>query len=624
MSLRNRVVMAPMVTMLASDTGAVTQRMLDYYEQRARGGVGLIIVEATYVHHSGRAFPCQLGIDREGTVPGHYDLVEAIHRHGAKAAIQIHHAGANIAPLFIEDTPVAPSPVPPVAYDVVPRELTVAEIEGLADAFARAAERARRVGYDAVELHGAHGFLIHQFLSPVSNKRTDLYGGSFENRLRFPLMVISRVREAVGPRYPLMVRISAEGGYDLEEGVAIARAFQDAGVDCIDVSIGGTAPVSLVPPNTSPMAIPEGYMVPHAAAIKHNVTVPTITVGEIRHPSFAEEVLSEGRADLVALARPFYADPEWPRKAQEGREDEIRNCISCDYCRLSLRRNRPARCFVNPVLGRERDLADPRPVHIPKRVVVVGGGPAGMQAALAAAQRGHRVTLYEREPRLGGRLWPFAAPPSKQKGHWLRQYLETGLAKAGVQVHTSQAFTPDMLDGEDAVIIATGSRASHAVPAGVVLAADLLQGKATPELQGKEAVVLGGDQVACETAEFLTSKGCQVTIVTSLAREELAEDVVASYRSALLGRLEGAGVGFVTRHEVRRAEAGKVVTDGPDGKPRTIEADLVVISEVAGGAQTLADELSGKVKEVYAVGDCVQPGSIPDALYSGLALGIRI
>ena len=501
-TLNNRVVMAPMVTLLGSDTGAVTQRMLDYYAERARGDVGLIIVEATYIHPSGKAFPCQLGIDREGTLPGHFELVETIHRYGARAAIQVHHAGAHIAPMYCEATPVAPSPVSPPGSDTVPQELTVAEIEELADAFARSAERAKRAGYDAVELHGAHGFLIHHFLSPASNRRTDRYGGNLENRLRFPLLVVSRVREAVGSRYPLLVRMSAEGGYGLEEATEIARAFEQAGIDCIDVSIGGTAPTTLVLPHTSPMAIPEGYLVPHAATIKRALSIPTIAVGEIRHPLFAEQVLARGEADLIALARQFLADPEWPYKADEGLDEEIRLCISCDYCRLALRHNRPIRCLVNPAVGRERELAQPKPAEPSKRAIVVGGGPAGAEAARIAALRGHNVTLYEREREMGGQLWLAAAPPHKGKIHWFREHLEKAVRKAGVKILTSQAFDPSMLDrpGADVLILATGARpirldAPGADGGNVVYADDLLSGKT--QTAGERVAVLGGRQVGC-------------------------------------------------------------------------------------------------------------------------------
>src|SRR5574341_197883 len=257
---RNRLVMAPMVVQRGAENGAVTQRTVDHYARRAAGGAGLVIVEASYVAPEGRAFGCQLGIDRDGLVPGHVELVEAVHRCGAKVAVQIHHGGSRAHPALTGGVLLAPSPVPADGSSVVPRELTPAEIEALAASYARAAERARHAGYDAVEIHGAHGYLIHEFLSPASNRRSDAYGGSLENRLRFAELVIRRVREAVGGRFPILFRLSAEGGY--------------------------------------------------GASIKARVSVPVIVVGEIRHPAFAEEVLARSRADFIALGRPLMADPD--------------------------------------------------------------------------------------------------------------------------------------------------------------------------------------------------------------------------------------------------------------------------------------------------------------------------
>ncbi|MEK7373263.1 MAG: NADH:flavin oxidoreductase, partial [candidate division NC10 bacterium] len=315
MQLRNRVVMAPMVVQLGSESGAVTQRTVDYYVRRAAGGAGLVIVEASYIAPEAKAYACQLGIDRDGLLPGHFELVEAIHRHGAKVAIQIHHGGGRADPALTGGVLVAPSPVAQDAHAVVPREATPQEIETLAESYARAAGRAQRAGYDAVEIHGAHGYLIHEFLSPASNRRSDAYGGSPENRRRFAGLVIRRVREAVGARFPVLFRMSAEGGYGIEAAVEIAQALEAWGVDAIHVSVGGTAPITLVPPDTSPMARPEGWLTGYAATIKKRVSVPIIVVGEIRHPVFAEEVLAQGKADFIALGRQLLADPDWPAKA---------------------------------------------------------------------------------------------------------------------------------------------------------------------------------------------------------------------------------------------------------------------------------------------------------------------
>ena len=629
LELRNRVVMAPMLVQLGSETGAVTQRTVEYYARRAAGGAGLVIVEATYIAPGGRAYVCQLGIDRDGLLPGHFELVEAVHRHGAKVALQIHHGGARADPALTGGVLLAPSPVAQDGGPVVPREATSGEIEALADSYGQAAERAQRAGYDAVEIHGAHGYLIHEFLSPASNHRSDAYGGSRENRLRFAGLVIRRVRDAVGARFPVLFRMSAEGGYGIEEAVEIARAVEAWGVDAIHVSIGGTAPITLLPPDTSPMARPEGWLTGHAATIKRRVSVPVIAVGEIRHPRFAEEVLAQGQADFIALGRQFLADPDWPAKAAAGRDDEIRPCISCDYCRLALLQTRPIRCLVNPETGREREFSAVRPAAAPKRVIVVGGGPGGLEAARAAALRGHRVRLYERNPELGGQLRLAALPPHKGKIEWLTRCLVTQAQKAGVELSTSTVFRPEALaDGEaDAVVVATGARPlEERVPgarAGQVLSAwEVLEH--CPPTRDLAVVVLGGRQMGCETAEFLAERGNRVTLVSRSRTEELAGDVVASYRGPLLARLRRLGVVLRTSCDIREVKDSQAILVEESGREETVGADLVILARGSLPEPAWLEPLRNRVPEVYAVGDCVEPRAIAEALYEGAWAGSRV
>jgi len=629
MQLRNRVVMAPMVVQLASESGAVTQRTIDYYVRRAAGGAGLVIVEASYIAPEAKAFACQLGIDRDGLVPGHFELVEAIHRHGAKVAIQIHHGGGRADPALTGGVLVAPSPVAQDAHAVVPREATPQEIETLAESYARAAGRAQRAGYDAVEIHGAHGYLIHEFLSPASNRRSDAYGGSPENRRRFAGLVIRRVREAVGARFPVLFRMSAEGGYGIEAAVEIAQALEAWGVDAIHVSVGGTAPITLVPPDTSPMARPEGWLTGYAATLKKRVSVPIIVVGEIRHPVFAEEVLAQGKADFIALGRQLLADPDWPAKAEAGRDDEIRLCISCDHCRLALLLTRPIRCLVNPEVGREREFSAFGPAAAPKRVIVVGGGPAGLEAARAAAARGHHVTLSERSAELGGQLHLAALPPHKEKIEWLRRCLVTQARKAGVELSPSTIFRPEGLaEGEaDAVVVATGARPVEeqvrGARAGQVFSAwEVLEGH--PPARDLAVVVLGGRQMGCETAEFLAERGNRVTLVSRSRTEELAGDVVASYRGPLLARLRRLGVALRTRCDVREVRDGQAIVVEAGGREEAVDADLVILARGSMPEPTWLELLRTKVPEVYVVGDCVEPRMIADALYEGAWAGSQI
>lgn len=629
MELRNRVVMAPMVVQLASESGAVTERTVDYYARRAQGGAGLIIVEASYVAPEGKAFACQLGIDRDALVPGHFELAEAIHRNGAKVALQIHHGGARANPALTGGVLVAPSAIAEDGISALPRALTEQEIEQLAERYARAALRAQRAGYDAVEIHGAHGYLIHGFLSPASNQRADAYGGSAQNRLRFAGLVVRRVRAAVGARFPLLFRMSAEGGYGIDEAVEIARALDSWRVDAIHVSVGGTAPIALVPPDTSPMARPEGWLTAYANAIKKQVSVPVIVVGEIRHPGFAAEVLAQGKADYIALARPFLADPDWPAKAQAGRDDEIRHCISCDYCRLALLYTRPIRCLVNPEVGREREFSAVLPASAAKRVIVAGGGPGGLEAARTAALRGHRVVLYERSAELGGQLPLAVLPPQKEKIEWLRQCLVTQARKAGVELRTSTVFRPEALKpGEaDAVVMATGARPRLEQFPGaradqVVTAWDILQG--CPPAKGLAIVVLGGRQMGCETAEFLAERGNRVTLVSRSPARDLAIDVVASYRAPLLARLRRLGVTLHTDCDMREIRNAQAIVVQAGGTEAFVDADLLVLARGSVSEPTALALLRNVVPEVYAVGDCVEPRAIAEAIYEGALAGSRI
>jgi len=625
MELKNRVVMPPMVTRYAADDGFVTERTRDYYEARARGGAGLIIVEATYVHRQGWAFPNQLGISDDKFIPGMRELVDVVHKHGAKIGIQIHHGGREAKSAVNGLQPVAPSPLPGMAGET-PREMMVEEIAETVAYFADAAVRARTAGFDGVELHGAHGYLIDQFLSPNSNKRKDEYGGSVRNRACFLLEIIADVKEAVGDDYPVWCRMDGKEygveGITLEDAQKTARLVQEAGLAAIHVSAWGPeSPVNRTTPTFTPVVIED-----LAEGIKKVVSIPVIAVGRIT-PEDAERLLEEGKADLIAIGKAMLADAEWANKVASGKTDDITPCIICNGCRDDLRNPKLVgiRCSANATLGREKE-SDIVPAAKPKKILVVGGGPAGMEAARVAAMRGHQVTLWEKESRLGGQLVQAAIPPHKDRIAPLTKYLETQLQKLGVRIQLGKEATATAVAEfkPDAVVVATGIRPF--VPdipgldkAQVVQAGDVLEEKVKV---GNKVAIIGGELVGCETAEFLVDQGKQVTVMRR--GSEMATSVGPSNRAFFLSRLLDKGVTLLREVRYDGISAEGVIITTRDGEERTIEADTVVLAAGSVPDTALYDAIKDKVSEAYHIGDCVEPRTIRDAISEGFRTGQKI
>lgn len=626
MELRNRVVMPPMVTQYGSENGYVTERTKDYLEARARGGAALVIVEATYVHSQGQSFANQLGISDDRFIPGMKDLVESIHRHGAKAAIQLHHGGRTANSKLTLMQPVAPSPLPSPGGEV-PKELSVDEIREVSVSFAEAALRAKRANFDGVEIHGAHGYLIAQFLSCSTNKRQDAYGGDLRNRTRFFIEVIKAVRVAVGEGYPVWCRINGreygvEEGTTPEEAQKIARMAQNAGADAIHVSaFGPTSPTNFT---TSPFrpAIIEDL----AESIKKVVTVPVIAVGRIT-PEAGERILEQGKADLIAIGKGLLADPELPNKVDAGRLEDITPCIVCMGCRDDLLSATVLgiRCEVNATLGREGEYKIALAKR-PKKILVVGGGPAGMESARVATLRGHQVTLYEKEPRLGGQLIQATIPPHKDRLEPLSRYLETQVRKLGVKIVLGKEATAALVKRlkPEVVILATGvtpftPEISGLNKAQAVQARDILDGKVEA---GDRVVVIGGELVGCETAEFLADKGKRVTVTRR--GPEMALGVAAGVRAFLLDRLLAKGVTLLTGVRYNEVTPQGLVLTTTEGETKTIEADTIVLAAGAIPDKKLLEELKGKVPEIYAIGDCVEPRTIRDAIADGFRIAWEI
>jgi 2,4-dienoyl-CoA reductase-like NADH-dependent reductase (Old Yellow Enzyme family)/thioredoxin reductase len=622
--LRNRTVMAPMGSNLASETGGVTDELIAHYARRARGGVGLVIVENTAVAYPlGRNGATHLRLDGDAFIPGLRRLVEAVQREGAAVAVQLNHAGAWTSPARTGGLqPVAPSDVPIQPGAAVPRPLSVAEIETLVGDFARAAQRARKAGFDGIEIHGAHGYLISEFISPYTNRREDAYGGSMENRLRFPLQVIRAVREAVGPCFPLWMRMNGDdflpGGNDQAACQEIARRLAAAGLDALHVSSG--MPPSH-PRQVEPMRFEQGWKLYLAAGIRELVDVPVIAPGVIREPEVAQAALAAGRVDFVALGRTLLADPDWAGKAAQGAPGRIRRCISCNVCSQARGPDAiPLRCSLNPLLGREVSLGAPVRAERPRRVLVVGGGPAGVEAARVAALRGHAVTLCEREGALGGQVRLGHRPPGKGKLLWPLEDWPRALQEAGVEVRTGFAVTPEWVaaEGPDAVIVATGARPWVPPIPGVdgpqvTTAWEVLQGEDVPE--GRRVVVVGGGSVGCETAEYLAEHGNRVLVLEMLP--EIALDVEPTTRMDLLAQMEERGIDWRTEARVARMEPGRVLLAGGREEP----ADRVVMATGSEPAREFAESLADGDWEVYEAGDCRAPRRIVDAVYEGHLTG---
>ena len=600
MQLRNRFVQAPIFTQFASTFGEVDDKLIEYHRARARGGVGLIITENTSIDWEvGRTAGHPMRIDHDRFIGGLSNLVDAVHGEGAKIAVQLHHTGRQNSQSNTErnEPPLAPTAGITSAFGTPPRAIEEHEIPGLIDQYVQGARRAVAAGFDAVELHGAHGYLLGQFLSPFTNKRTDGWGGSLENRARFALEVVRGIRAQVGPDYPVMYRLSVmepyEGGLSQEDGLAFCEMLEPY-VDALDVSAGNYDTAMTLLPMTAP-----GSLVNYAKAVKQRVSIPVIGVGRLTwlFDDMAAAVAA-GEFDFVALGRSGLADPDTVAKTRRGEAQSVRRCLAVNECISRWMFNgKGTQCVINPALGQERRAEHARrPAASKQRVLVIGGGPSGCEAAMLAAQRGHQVSLVEREARLGGQLhaWAAASPFRMEVSNMITFY-ESELERAGVQVQLQTDAQDLDLSAWDSVLLATGTQSVDPGP-------DVVQMMANGQLPAADEVsVYGETEVALFAALWLAESGKKVTLLSPAA--DVGVDTNDMQRGHLLGLLQNLVATVVTQAAV------------------PVAGDVFMAT--ARAASTLH---AGRVDDytVHSVGTRAQGGRMYEATQSGYWTAARI
>ena len=629
LNIRNRIVMPPMVSLLSGVSGEVTDRLIDYYAERAKGGTGLIIVEATGIDYpESRGFATELMIDNDRYVPRLSELTKSVHNHGAKIFVQLHHAGRETTPRETEGKqPVCASEVEDRFLGITPRKLETEEVEDLVDKFVQGAVRAEQARFDGVELHGGHGYLIGQFISSRTNKRDDKYGGDIKDRLTFPKEIISGIRDELGEDYPIDFRLSAdefvEEGHGIEESKKVAKELEKAGVDALHITAGIYESLQTT---VEPMRYEEGWRTHLAEQIKEVVDIPVITVGVIREPEMADQLIEDGVADFVAIGRGQIADPFFAKKAAQGRSEDINKCISCNTgCIGEMFNNKAISCTVNPEVGREKEFNELAKAENQKDVLIIGGGPGGMETAKYAAERGHNVTLYEKDEELGGQMKIGSKPPGKEKIKWFMDQIENEIKELGVKIKTGTEATMDTVRKEnpDEIIVATGAEPIEPDiknDENVLQAWDVL--KQEMDIENEEILMIGGGQVGCELTEYLVEKNNEVTILEML--DDIASDMEMITKVDLIQRFtEEENIEWRTNEKVKEINSTKVKVEN-EGEEKSYTADKVILAMGSKSQKSLVNKLDKEKYNIFLVGDAEEPNKIYEATQTGAKAGISI
>ena len=611
MKLKNRFVVPPMGTNLATYNGEVTDEMIAYYRRRAKGGFGLIIIEVTAIDRKGKAIMNEVGLWDDDQIPMFRKLMDAIHEEGGKVVVQLHHAGRQSVPPYIfNEIPEAPSRVACPVLNFVPEAMSNERVWEVIDEFGDAAVRAKAAGADGVEVHGAHGYLVAQFMSPHANKRTAEFGGDFFGRMKFPREIFKNIRSKVGEDYPLLFRFGYDekvnGGRTLEESVMVGRMAESCGVDALDVSIMTYAST---PYMSAPPAMPHGFNQFPTKVIKQAVSIPVISVGRYE-PAIAESALMNGCADFISFGRESIADPDLPAKVAAEKYEEIFPCIGCTQsCLGYLNLGGHIRCLVNPLTGLEGKVSITK-TEKPKKVLVAGAGPGGLVASFLAARAGHEVILAEQSSEIGGSFRLAAVPPTKQDiATALRAYVYH-CKKEGVDIRLNTPVTPEFVSeiDPDAVILATGGRPLRISLEGidgdnVMDAIDILDGTKAP---GNRILMIGGGMTGVETADFLAEHNKAVTIIEM--RPDIALDEASAPRFFLIPRLKEHGVEWIVNATVKKILPDGVIYE-QDGRECTCSGyDTIVLALGVRPHNPLEEAVRALGKQVFVIGDAAQPG----------------